>query len=443
MHKVSLYIPCFNAQATIHQCLKAVFQQKHPLKEVVVIDDGSTDKTVEIASRYPVKIIKHGTNKGLAAARNTAIKNIKTGFIASLDADCIPEPDWLLKLMKGFSSSKIAGIGGRLLEVYSDSPCDRWRSVHMRQDWGDKETSPAFLFGSNSVFRKKALLKIGLYNEKFTSNYVDVDMCRRLKKERWRLVYIPNAIANHFKKDDISTLLNNYWRWNVTYYQKRKLYFNSKNFVFKIKDNIGLANRYLKEDLAKGENQLFYLDFLLALHHSLRDCEFFISQNNRQYPNYTPLSFWLSLVDLTFFYHLGPRKNRLSTLIPAKAAFLQNFFALNLILGKCIWERFENVSFRRIIYKDLLLSTCNVDDQDLLDYLLNLIELHRDWECFFKKKHPNLNSIFLKSLFFNLRGWLNRLVFRFPKIIKMIEISAKKTNRLLPYEKGRDKNEDK
>ena len=140
---------------------------------------------------------------------------------------------------------------------------------------------------------------------------------------------------------------------------------------------------------------------------------------------------------------MGPIKNRLSTLIPAKAAFLQNFFALNLILGKCIRERFENVSFRRIIYKDLLLSTCNVDDQDLLDYLLNLIELHRDWECFFKKKHPNLNSIFLKSLFFNLRGWLNRLVFRFPKIIKMIEISAKKTNRLLPYEKGRDKNEDK
>ena len=69
-----------------------------------MVDDGSCDKTIQIVSQYPVKIIRHKANKGLAAARNTAVKNIKTDFVASLDADCLPEPDWLLRLMNKFNS---------------------------------------------------------------------------------------------------------------------------------------------------------------------------------------------------------------------------------------------------------------------------------------------------------------------------------------------------
>lgn len=436
---VSLYIPCFNAQETIQRCLRAVFKQTYPIKRVIVVDDGSSDKTVERASRYQVKIIKHKVNKGLAATRNTAIKNIKTEFIASVDADCVPEPDWLLQLMKKFSSFRIAGAGGRLLEANSHTVYDRWRSVHMGQDWGVRETSPVFLFGSNSVFRKKALVKIGLYNDKFKTNYEDVDICQRLRKKGWGLAYEPNAIAHHFKKDSISSILNAYWRWNSAYYQKRGFYSNTKTFVSKIKDNLGLANRYIEEDLAEEENRLLYLDFLLALHHSLRDFEYFVSQNDRKYqhPDYDPLSIWLSLVDLTFFYHFCPKKNKLSTLIPQEDASLQNFFALNLLLGKFVWKNFNNSSFRRIIYKDLLLSVYKIEDANLLDRLLNLIELHPDWDGFLKKKHPNLNSIFLKSLFFNLRSWLKNLVCRFPNIIKMIEVSAEKTHKLSPDKKGR------
>ena len=59
MQEVSLYIPCFNAAETIHLCLEAVFKQKYPLKGVLVVDDGSTDETVDIAAKYPVKIIRH------------------------------------------------------------------------------------------------------------------------------------------------------------------------------------------------------------------------------------------------------------------------------------------------------------------------------------------------------------------------------------------------
>lgn len=430
--KVSLYIPCFNAAKTIRFCLEAVFKQTHPLKEVLVVDDVSTDESLKIVSRYPVKVITHTENRGLAATRNTAIKNIDSEFIASLDADCIPEPDWLAQLMKRFNSSKIAGVGGRLLETYSSTVFDFWRSVHMKQHWGEKETLPNFLFGSNAAFRKKALIKAGLYNEKFKTNYEDVDMSSRLKKNDRVLVYEPKAIAYHLKNDNISSILNSYWKWNISYYQKGGFYRNTKNFTFKIKDNLGLANRYIEEDLDSKRYQLIYLDFLLALHHSLRDLEYFISQKNKRHPDYALFAFWFSLLDLTFFYHFDSGKNRLSTLIPKKDAFLQNLFALNLILGKCIREIFKSEDFKKILYKHLLLSVYKIDSANLSEKLFLLVDLHKNWDGLFQKKQPNLNILFLKNLSLNFQKWLKDLTLRFPNIVEIIEISAENIESSMP-----------
>lgn len=434
MIKVSLYIPCFNAAKTIQFCLEAIFKQSYSLKEIVVVDDGSSDETIEIVSRYPVRLIKHTHNQGLVAARNTAIKNINTEFIASLDADCLPNSDWLKQLMNRFTSPKIAGVGGRLLESYSSSAFDLWRSVHMKQYWKDKETTPPFLFGSNTVFRKKALVNIRLYNENYKSNYEDVDVSNRLKKRGYILIYEPEAIVHHLRSDDICSILNSYWKWNLGYYQKKRYYSNQRKFIFKVRDNLGLANRYIDEDIASGRYQLLYLDFLLALHHSLRDFVFFVSlKNNRKNLDITassPLSFWLTLLDLTFFNHLNSRKKNLSTLMPRENIFLQNFLALNLILGRFIQDKFKNDNFEKILYKDLFLSVYKIKDNYLLDKLLNLVELHQDWSGLFKKKQHNLNIPFLKNLSLNFQKWLENLENCYPAIIQMIIISAEKIDTL-------------
>lgn len=429
MSKVSLYIPCFNAAKTIESCLDAVLKQTFPLEEIVIIDDGSNDKTVELASCYPVKIVRQ-INKGLAAARNTAIKNMNTEFIASVDADCLPEPNWLEQLMSRFNSPKIAGAGGNLLETYSSTIFDIWRSVHMKQYW-EKETTPSFLFGSNTVFRKETLVEVGLYNEDLRSNYEDVDICEHLKKKGYNLIYEPKAIVDHIKSDDLCSVLNTYWKWNIGYYKKKKYYANQKILNFKIKDNIGLAHRYIEEDIASKNYQLLYLDFLLTLHHSLRDFEYFISQNNQKDSNCPGLlSFWFSLLDLTFFYHFDASRKNLSTLITRSDIFLQNFFALNLVLGECIKQNFRSDSFNGIFYKHLLLSIYKINDNYLLERLLNLIYLHKDWNGFLKKQQPNLNHAFLEVLSFNFQKLLIDLIHQFPKIIQMIKISAEKIDKI-------------
>jgi len=174
--KVSVYIPCFNAAETIKQCLDSVFRQSYHLEEVIVIDDVSSDDTLNILSQYPVKVIRHKKNSGLAACRNTAIKNIQSQCIASLDADCQASADWVEILMSKLEASTIVAAGGRLEELHTDNAYDHWRSVHMKQHWGDKECEPLFLYGDNTIFKRNALLEAGPYNEDFRNNYDDVDM---------------------------------------------------------------------------------------------------------------------------------------------------------------------------------------------------------------------------------------------------------------------------
>ncbi len=83
---VGLYIPCYNAEKTLPACIEAVLGHSYRLKEVMVVDDGSTDLTQQVANRYPVRVIAHPFNKGLAAARNTAICHMDTEYVASVDA---------------------------------------------------------------------------------------------------------------------------------------------------------------------------------------------------------------------------------------------------------------------------------------------------------------------------------------------------------------------
>nr|MBP7835885.1 glycosyltransferase [Candidatus Omnitrophota bacterium] len=214
MPKVSLYIPCFNAEKTIQECLESVMRQSFPIDEVLIIDDGCQDKTADIVSKYPVKIIKHDKNKGLAASRNSAFKQAQNEFVAALDADCLAYNDWLKELLGCFEDENVAGSGGRLRERHYRKLADQWRLAHMQQNWGEAYLKDAlFIYGSNSVFRKSRLERIGFYNDHdFRNHYEDVDLSERLHRKGYRLAYNPAAQAEHLRTDTINSLLKIYWR---------------------------------------------------------------------------------------------------------------------------------------------------------------------------------------------------------------------------------------
>ena len=159
MNRISLYVPCFNAAATLEPCLASVAAQSRRPDEVLVIDDGSRDSTVEIAAGFRARVVSHGYNRGLGTGRNSAIDHASYEWIASLDADCVAEPEWLETLARRLEGDdELAGVGGRLVESNHTSLADKWRTKHMPQHWGEAEIhNPFFLFGNNNLFRKKAL----------------------------------------------------------------------------------------------------------------------------------------------------------------------------------------------------------------------------------------------------------------------------------------------
>lgn len=277
MEKVSLYIPCYNAENSIRECLESVRGQTYPIDEIFVIDDGSTDRIKEIAAQYHVRIVKHSKNRGLAASRNTAFKEARNELIAAIDADCVAHPDWLGELMKKSSTPNVAGVGGKLVERYTSSPADQWRAVHMQQHWENEVLEgPPFLYGSNTLFKKSAVQSVGLYDEAFMSNYEDVDLSKRLYASGYRLIYTPHAFVEHLRKDTIRSALISFWHWcyymHINPYNRQS---KSRRVAARIAMARGIFVTFYQEDLKKRDFPLLFIDFLLVWYFAwqgINDC---------------------------------------------------------------------------------------------------------------------------------------------------------------------------
>ena len=215
MTEVSVYIPAYNVARFLPRSIESVLVQSLAPAEILVIDDGSADFSAEIARRYPaVTLVRHKRNRGLAAARNTAFRSARCEFVASLDADCVADREWLANLVPHLTEPDVAGVGGSLAEGVQVSIADRWRQAHMAQQWGAALLrNPKFLFGCNNFFRKAAVISVGGYDESMRNNGEDCDLSRRLRAKEWQLMYDPRARATHLRSDTVGSILDAYWRW--------------------------------------------------------------------------------------------------------------------------------------------------------------------------------------------------------------------------------------
>jgi glycosyltransferase involved in cell wall biosynthesis len=213
--RVTVYIPAYNAAEFLARSIESLLTQTCPADQIIVVDDGSRDATAEIARHYSqVILVRHDPNRGLGAARNTAMRAARNEFVASIDADCVAERGWLAALVAAMADPKVAGVGGKLAEGVQTTLADRWRGAHMPQEWGDSVTrNPRFLFGCNNLFRKSLVLEAGGYDERMRTNGEDTDISARLRARGWDLLYDPAARVTHLRHDSIRSILGTYWRW--------------------------------------------------------------------------------------------------------------------------------------------------------------------------------------------------------------------------------------
>jgi len=211
--RISVIIPVFNGETTIAYSIRSILRQTIKPDEIIVVDDGSTDATFQIASRYSVKIVRHRRNLGVACARNTGILATQSEIVVFVDADCIAGYRLLQYVIENFKNDPlVAAVGGREIPIYVNGIANICRA-HRRQGWGPvKVYNPPYLFGLCSAFKREKLIEVGLYDPRFRTNAEDIDICLRLKSQGYKLVYDPRMTVFHLRGDNVSSLLKLIYR---------------------------------------------------------------------------------------------------------------------------------------------------------------------------------------------------------------------------------------
>lgn len=212
--KISVVICSYNGASTIRDTLEALKRVEYSDYEVIVVNDGSTDGTPDIAREYPVRLI-NTENRGLSSARNTGLHAANGEIVAYIDDDAYPDPHWLQYLSYAFSSSDHAGIGGPnipppgdglIAECVANAPGG---PVHVLTADQVAEHIP----GCNMAFRREALINVGGCDPIFRAAGDDVDLCWRIQQSGKTIGFHPSAVVWHHRRNSVKL----YWRQQKGY----------------------------------------------------------------------------------------------------------------------------------------------------------------------------------------------------------------------------------
>lgn len=251
---VSLAIPCFNADSYIQSALDSIYSQTVAPDEIIIVNDGSTDKTTEVLRQHStLKVINHQDNLGIAGSRNSALVAACGDIIVFMDADGIADPQFIEKLLTGYSDDRVGGVGGKGIEAIQNTFSDRWRKEVLFQHWGKLTCKDVpFLFGLCSSYRKSALKDVNGFDQIFKTSGEDMDVGFRLHEAGYTLSYYPEAKVYHQREDNRQSIKKMAYRHCLYGFlaQRRNNNFANKTPFLKS------INLYLKhiffDGLAKG-----------------------------------------------------------------------------------------------------------------------------------------------------------------------------------------------
>ena len=117
---ISIYVPVFNGARTIEKCIISIINQTLKPQKILIIDDCSTDDTINIIKNFSetIEVIQNKENLGLSNSRNLAVNYLKTKYIASIDADIELTNDWLEKIYNIAKTKNVNFICGKTYEKY-------------------------------------------------------------------------------------------------------------------------------------------------------------------------------------------------------------------------------------------------------------------------------------------------------------------------------------
>jgi glycosyltransferase involved in cell wall biosynthesis len=247
--RISVVICAYNAERTMDACLASLRTLRYPNYEVIVVNDGSTDGTLEISQRYPEVRLLSQENKGLSVARNVGIENASGEIVAFTDSDCVVDPDWLTYLAYKFVHGGFVAVGGPNLPPPEDArvpacvAASPGGPTHVLIDDEVAEHIP----GCNMAFLKSAFDEVGGFDPIYRAAGDDVDMCWRFQNHGYPIAFSPAAMVWHFRRNTIKAYLKQqmgYGKAEAQLYFKHPFRFNmlgQSQWIGRIYGDLGMS----------------------------------------------------------------------------------------------------------------------------------------------------------------------------------------------------------
>lgn len=219
-----------------------------------MVDDGSTDGSVETIKKFPCKLIRLPERSGASMARNTGAQNSTGDILFFLDSDCVINEDTLGKINSAFNDTCLCvtarGQGGNNVIIggtYSIAPYDKgffntFQSVFINYSETKKADNPDYIASHAMAIDAEAFRTSGGFNEDFLPIIEDVEFSHRLKKSGYRLIVIPGIEVGHIFNFSFVRSLGNAFRksmyWTMYSLKNRDIFSDSGTASVELKINV-------------------------------------------------------------------------------------------------------------------------------------------------------------------------------------------------------------
>jgi GT2 family glycosyltransferase len=202
-------VPVLNGERTLGQLLAALLCQAGVpgCFEILVVDNGSTDRTVEIGRSHNVTLL-HQPVRGPSAARNLGLARAKANVVVFTDADTVPSRRWLASLLAAFADPETILATGPIHGWQPATPVERYASTQIHSEREKTAAHPRhpFAHGMNVAVRRDAALAIGGWDETMSSGE-DLDFALRLRRKFGKPIqFVEQAVLFHKLRDSEETL---------------------------------------------------------------------------------------------------------------------------------------------------------------------------------------------------------------------------------------------
>lgn len=216
---VSVIVPAYNEKECIANTLNSLAQSTHPI-EIIVVDDGSTDGTKEIAEALGlpnVRVIRQ-ENAGKPAALNNGVRNASYDIVVMMDGDTVFEPDTVRQLVQPFADPEVGAVAGNAKVGNRDTIIGAWQHIEYVMGFNldrrmyDLLRCMPTIPGAIGAFRREAVLAVGGMSEDTLAE--DTDITIALHREGWRVVYQEHAKAWTEAPGSLKQLWSQRYRWS-------------------------------------------------------------------------------------------------------------------------------------------------------------------------------------------------------------------------------------